>query len=179
MKKIKKRDLIFIVAVILSIIIGGVLIDNSLDEVDDNQLGYLRYNITAIQDDSFCGASFDENNDIIRKTYAINKNFLRINVEVAPYDTYETAVVADDKFEFLEYHIYGENHNPGIEKIVCGIVKSDREYRGAMAWIYTDCGAYTILVKSLTRNYNKCEEMLHTVLSGISLAKKGQDDEQK
>ena len=169
MKKLKKRDIIFIVAVILSVIIGGVLIDNSLDEVDDNQLGYLRYNITAIQDDSFCGATYDENNDIIGKNYAINKNFLRINVEVAPYDTYEAAVIENDKFEFLEYHLYGENHNPGIEKIVCGIVKSDREYRGAMAWIYTDSGTYTILVKSLTRNYNKCEEMLHTILSDISV----------
>ena len=173
MKKIKKRDIIFIVAVILSIIIGGVLIDNSLDEVDDNQLGQLKYNIAAIQEDSLCGVDYDENNDIVRKTYAINETFLEINVDIAPYDTYEAAVIADDRLEFLEYHHYGENNNPGIEKIVCGIVNGDREYRGAMAWIYTDCGTYTILVQSLTRNYNKCEEMLHTVLDGISLATKG------
>lgn len=179
MKKIKKRDIIFIVAVILSIIIGGVLIDNSLDEVDDNQLGYLRYNITAIQDDSFCGASFDENNDIIGKTYAINENFLEIEVDIVQYDTYEAAVIADDRYEYLEYHHYDENNNQGIEKIICGIVNGDREYRGAMAWIYTDCGTYTILVKSLTGNYNKCEEMLHTVLSGISLETKGQNNGKK
>ena len=169
MKKIKKRDIVFIVAVIISIIIGGMLINNSLDEVDDNQLGRLKYNIAAIQDDSFSGATYDENNDIIGKTYAINKNFLRISVAVAPYNTYEAAVIVDDRYEFLEYHLYGENNDPGIEKIVCGIVKGDREYRGAMAWIYTDSGTYTILVKSLTRNYNNCEEMLHTVLSGISV----------
>lgn len=175
MKKIKPRDIVFIVAAGIAIIIGSLLIDNSLDEVDDDQLGQLKYNMAVIQDDSLCGMTYDENNDIVRKTYAINENFLEIHVDIAPYDTYEAAVIADDRYEYSEYHYYGENNNPGIEKIVCGIVNGDREYRGAMAWIYTDCGTYTILVKSLTRNHNKCEELLHTILSGISLAKKGQN----
>ena len=169
MKKIKKRDVLFIVTVMLSIIIGGILIGNSLEKADDNQLGHLKYNIAAIQDDSLYGVTYDENDQIVRKTYAINENSLTINVDVAPYDTYEAAVNADDRYEYLEYHDYGENDNPGIDKIVCGIVNGDREYRGAKAWIYTEYGTYTILVKSLTRNFNKCEEMLHTVLSGISV----------
>lgn len=171
MKKIKKRDLILIIVVVLFIIIGGRAIDNSLETVDDNQLGQLNYNITEIQEDSLSGVTYDENDEIVRKSYSINKNFLKINVDIASYDTYEAAVIADARYEYLEYHYYGENDTPGIEKIICGIVNGDREYRGAMAWIYTDCGTYTILVKSMTRNYNKCEEMLHTVLSGISLDK--------
>lgn len=169
MKKNNKRDLIFILIVGLSIIIGGRAIDNSLDTVDDNQLGQLNYNITEIQEDSLSGVTYDENDELVRKTYSINKNFLKVNVDIAPYDTYEAAVIADDRYEYLEYHYYGENDNPGIGKIICGIVNGDREYRGAMAWIYTDCGTYTILVKSMTRNYDNCEEMLHTVLRGISV----------
>ena len=169
MKKIKKRDIVFIAAVILSIIFVGFFINDGIDKADNNQLGHLKYNIAAIQDDSLSGVTYDENDQIVRKTYAINENSLTINVDVAPYDTYEAAVNADDRYEYLEYHDYGENDIPGIDKIVCGIVNGDREYRGAMAWIYTDSGTYTILVKSLTRNFNKCEEMLHTVLSGISV----------
>jgi len=169
MKKINKRDLIFIIAVSILIIIGGLVIDNSLDKEDDNHLRQLKYNITEFQEDSLCGVTYDENDEIVRKTYAINENFLTVNIDVATYDTYEAAVIADDRYEYSEFHCFSENNNPGIEKIICGIINGGREYRGAMAWIYTECETYTILVKSMTRNYNQCEEMLHTVLSGISL----------
>jgi len=122
-------------------------------------------NGTENDDNPLTGVVPDENGKTVtRKDYALLEKFTEVTVEIPLYSTYEQAITEDSTYNYVDYHEY-TNNNTGIDRIICGIL----EKGGAMAWIYTNCGTYTMYVESMTFNDKYHEEKLHSLLRDVSV----------
>lgn len=168
----QKEKIIFVIAVLGFIILGWIWPDGTLTKYDVNRLGQLEYNVTENDDNPLTGVVPDENGKTVtRKDYALLEKFTEVTVEIPLYSTYEQAITEDSTYNYVDYHEY-TNNNTGIDRIICGIL----EEGGAMAWIYTNCGTYTMYVESMTFNDKYHEEKLHSLLRDVSVDKSLADE---
>ena len=143
---------------------------------------------------------------ISKKSYFNMEHRTEIVVAEASYENYEEAVADDSDYRYRSNHditsatydseynfrsshditlegVGGSGYNggddlpaiqlgEGVNRITCGILETG----GAMAWIYTDCGTYTMTARTLLYDDEHCEEELHFFLSGVSVDKTLNDE---
>ena len=148
----------------------------------------------------------EDNAHISVKSYFAMDFRTEIKVSEAAYDSYEEAVADDSEYKYrishditsvaddseYRYHSSHETTSEedgsskfngsddlftcqlgeGVNRITCGILESG----GAMAWIYTDCGTYTMTVRTMSMDDEHCEEELHFFLNGVSVDKTLEDE---
>lgn len=179
-EKAKRRQLVKIIALLTACIVvlsWGYITNLKLEQEDnDNRLAQLKYNITDADEnythythdgEPLIGVTVvDEATTVTKKSYVSLDGRTEISVTFANYDSYEAAVAEEDDYIYRSSHEFPASElGEGINRIICGILKSG----GAMAWICTDCGIYTMTARTMQFDDAYCEEELHFFLSGISV----------
>ena len=179
-EKAKRRQLVKIIALLTACIVvlsWGYITNLKLEQEDnDNRLAQLKYNITDADEnythythdgEPLIGVTVvDEATTVTKKSYVSLDGRTEIRVTLANYDSYEAAVAEDDEYMYRSSHeLPASELGEGINRIICGVLKSG----GAMAWIHTDCGTYTMTARTMQYDDTYCEEELHFFLSGISV----------
>ena len=179
-EKAKRRQLVKIIALLTACIVvlsWGYITNLKLEQEDnDNRLAQLKYNITDADEnythythdgEPLIGVTVvDEATTVTKKSYVSLDGRTEISVTFANYDSYEAAVAEEDDYIYRSSHELPVSElGEGINRIICGILKSG----GAMAWICTDCGIYTMTARTMQFDDAYCEEELHFFLSGISV----------
>lgn len=179
-EKAKRRQLLKIIVLLVTCIIvlvcGYIANRNLAQEDNDNRLAQLKYNITDADEnythythdgEPLIGVTVvDEAATVTKKSYVSLDGRTEISVTLTNYDSYEAAVAEDDEYMYRSSHEFPDSElGEGINRIICGILKSG----GAMAWICTDCGIYTMTARTMQFDDAYCEEELHFFLSGISV----------
>lgn len=124
-----------------------------------------------IDNEPLVGVTVEGNGDerISLKSYVYIKDMTEVVVKESGFRDYQEAVKEDSSFAYADYHDMTEEEmesagmGDGIEKVTIGTLKEG----GAMAWIYTDCGTYTVSIKSLTLSDKNCELCFGWQLNGI------------
>ena len=178
----RKKQLLGTIAVVVicvCVIVAAYVENLNLGEKEnDNHLGKLKYNITKADEnythymdgEPMVGVTVDENETvrISKKVYFDMGHRTEITVMEAPYKNYEDAAANDALFRYRSSHdLSADQLGEGVNHITCGVLESG----GAMAWIYTDCGTYTMHAETLMFDDEHCEEELHFFLSGVSVDK--------
>ena len=184
----RKKQLLGTIAVIVIgvvILISGYAANLNLGEKEnDNRLGSLKYSITSSDErythydtdgEPMVGVTVNENKYayVSVKSYFAMETMTEIEVKEASYSSYEEAVADDSDYRYRSSHDLSAGQlGEGVNRITCGIPETG----GAMAWIYTDCGTYTMTVRTLQLGDEHCEEELHFFLNGVSVDKTLEDE---
>jgi hypothetical protein len=176
----RKKQLLGTIAVVVlcvCVIVAAYVENLNLGEKEnDNHLGKLKYDITKADEnythymdgEPMVGVTVDENETarISKKAYFNMEYRTEITVMEAPYKNYEDAAANDALFRYRSSHdLSADQLGEGVDCITCGVLESG----GAMAWIYTDCGTYTMHAETLMFDDEHCEEELHFFLNGVSV----------
>lgn len=177
----KKRTVYKILVIILVISLGlnifFVLNQRPKDNHDYQRVGNLVFKLDGsfthydIDNEPMVGVTIEDNGDerISLKSYVYMEDMTEVKVMEALYDNYQEAAKEDPSFVYKDYHDMTESEmksagmGNGIEKVTVGTLKEG----GALAWIYTDCGTYTVSIKSLTLSDKNCELCFGWQLNGI------------
>lgn len=170
-----------ILAIVLVISLGlniyFVLNQRPKDNHDYQRVGNLVFRLDGsfthydIDNEPLVGVTVEGDGDqrISLKSYIYVEDMTEVVVKESGYEDYNEAVEEDADFAYADFHDLTEEEmrmlgmGDGIEKVTVGTLKEG----GSMAWIYTDCGTYTVSIKSLTLSDKNCELCFGWQLAGI------------